>query len=491
MSMKKATAQQLRHLRRRRVPAWWLDAKLGIFVQWTIASVPAFAPVEGGINEVLATNQVNTIAHSPYVEWYENSLRFPESPVAKFHEATFPGRTYHSFAADFEAGGAEWDPQDWAKKFAATGARYVVFDVKHHDGYCLWPTAVVNPHRPGWHSQRDLVGEMAAAVRGAGMHFGIYYSGGLDWTFDATPLGTVAGVLGGIPRGDYVAYADAHVRELIDRYQPSILWNDIAWPSTAADLWQLFDYYYQRVPDGVVNDRWTPYNWLFAVAHTSLGCRVLNYFAAQQMKKDGGLVPPTPPHYDFRTPEYTSFADAQKNPWECIRGIDRSFGYNAFSRREDFLSRPALLTLLADVVAKGGNLLLNVGPRGTDAIIPEEQQLRLDWLGEWTKRNGSALFATRPWVVAQSVTSDEVQVRYTSHGESVFALLVAPGERIVLRDVAPTPRTTLLSMDGRILEWRETHGGIEVESPALDADLDVIECRYVVARPLAERTAGD
>ena len=75
-------------------------------------------------------------------------------------------------------------------------------------------------------------GELGAAVRAAGLRFGVYYSGGYDWTFDATPIGTFSDGLAATPRGDYVAYATAQVRELIDRYEPSVLWNDISWPST-------------------------------------------------------------------------------------------------------------------------------------------------------------------------------------------------------------------------------------------------------------------
>ena len=117
----------------------------------------------------------------------------------------------------------------------------MVLVAKHHDGYCLWPTGVDNPCRPGWHSRRDVVGELAGAVRAAGMRFGLYYSGGLDWTFDDRPLGSMADVLAAVPRGEYPAYAEAQVRELIDRYRPSVLWNDIAWPDTGSRLWPLLD----------------------------------------------------------------------------------------------------------------------------------------------------------------------------------------------------------------------------------------------------------
>ena len=100
----------------------------------------------------------------------------------------------------------------------------------------------------------------------------------------------------------------------------------------------------------------------------------------------------------MRTPEYVTFDDVQRKPWECVRGMDQSFGHNACSRPEHFLGQDELLWMLTDIVAKGGNLLLNVGPRGIDAQIPDEQLTRLDWLGRWVGPNVDAIVATRPWV---------------------------------------------------------------------------------------------
>ena len=83
--------QRIRRVRRHEVPAWWRDAKLGIFVRWTPASVAAFAPVDVEIGELMARNEPHAMAWSPYAEWYENSLRFPESPAAR-HRRPTPGK---------------------------------------------------------------------------------------------------------------------------------------------------------------------------------------------------------------------------------------------------------------------------------------------------------------------------------------------------------------------------------------------------------------
>lgn len=479
---------QLTSLRRRRIPAWWADAKLGIFVHWTPASIPAFAPVDVNIGELVQSGRRDALALNPYSEWYENSLRFPDSPVARHHREVWDGRPYEDFARDWEAALEQWDPHDWAARFAATGARYVVLVTKHHDGYCLWPTNVPNPRRPGWHCTRDVVGELGEAVRAAGMRFGLYYSGGLDWRFNDRPIGSMAEMLDAIPRGDYPAYADAHVRELIDRYRPSVLWNDIAWPSDGKQLWPLFAHYYDRVPDGVVNDRWLPWSPVVGAARSPRVRRMIDALVQRQAKRDAGVVPPKPPHFDVRTPEYVVFDDVQRTPWECVRGMDHSFGHNGCSRPEHFLAHDELTWMLADIVAKGGNLLLNVGPRGVDAQIPDAQQTRLDWLAQFTRANGPALFATRPWVTPGTTTGEGAEVRYTARDDTLFALVRHANGRATLPDVRATPTTRVTSVDGDALGWDATGAGIVVDLPSPpEGEPVVVALHHVEAQPKRTR----
>ena len=109
----------LKGLRRHRIPTWWTDAKLGIFVHWTPSSVPGFAPTEHEIGELVVNDAPHPLAEVPYSEWYENSLRFADSSVARFHRDTYGDRPYEAFAEDFVAGLDQWDPHDWARRFAA------------------------------------------------------------------------------------------------------------------------------------------------------------------------------------------------------------------------------------------------------------------------------------------------------------------------------------------------------------------------------------
>ncbi len=450
--------------------------------------MPAFAPTTDEIGELLAAGRPDALAWSPYTEWYENSLRFSDSPVGRHHRETYGSRPYREFARDWEAGLATWDPDDWARRFAATGARYVVFVTKHHDGYCLWPSDVRNPHVRDWESRRDVVGELAEAVRSVGMRFGVYYSGGLDWTWNDHPIGKVTDLAVAQPRGDYIAYAEAHVRELIRRYRPSVLWNDISWPAPAAKLAPLLGEYYAAVPDGVVNDRFFTWSPAFAAAKAAPVRKLIDAAVSKSANKDRGIIPPKPAMFDVRTPEYTVFDEIQRDPWECVRGIDKSFGHNAYSDESHFLPRRELLWSIADIASKNGNLLLNVGPRGSDAAIAPAQLRRLDWLAEFRPALDGGLRATRPWTTPEG-DGPGFDVRYVAHDREVRVLVRATdagstiGE-VTLAAVAATP-TTEVSTDTAVpLAWAPTPDGLRItlDAPGVDAETPaVIVLRDVVA----------
>jgi alpha-L-fucosidase len=502
----------LNELRKHRVPTWWSDAKLGIFVHWTPASVAGFAPVDSDIGELLGAADPEALAENPYTEWYENSLRFPNSSVSRFHRETYGLMPYEELADRYRDGLAQWNPDDWARRFAATGARYVVLVAKHHDGFCLWPSAVTNPHRAGWHTGRDVVGELREAVLGAGMRFGLYYSGGLDWTFDDRPIGNLGSMLPAIPRGDYPSYAAAQVRELVERYRPSVLWNDIAWPAVGKDLWPLFADYYRAVPDGVVNDRWMPWSPILGAARSERVRKVADSLNARSTRANRGIIPPKPPHFDCQTPEYTVFDDVRRLPWECVRGMDRSFGFNRASRPEHFLTGDELIDTAADITAKGGNLLLNVGPRGEDAQIPDEQLALLDVLARWTGGPGSTMFGSRPWVrpvgecrtvssgaptptsspsgsastARASELTTTVPVRFWAADRHVDVAVLGRVDGLVrLVDVVATP-TTGVTLGGTDtpLDWSIDRGGLVVDLGSVPVNRPVLRLHDVISAPV-------
>ena len=409
------------------VPDWFHDAKLGIFIHWGLYSVPGWAPTTGPLYEVVAREGwQGWFARNPYAEWYMNSLRIPGSPTASYHAqhfgADFP---YERFVETFNRDTSSWDPSRWADLFRRAGAQYVVLTTKHHDGFLLWPSARPNPFRDGYHATRDLVGDLTGAVRDAGLRMGLYYSGGLDWTFNDRVIADMIDLFMGVPQqAAYVEYANAHWKELIDRYQPSVLWNDIGYPA-AANLPELFSYYYNTVPEGVINDRFT---------QAPVGDGPPDPAAIMQAVAQGML--PAPPHFDFRTPEYAVFPDIKAEKWESCRGLGYSFGYNRNETVDDMLSPAELVRSFVDIVSKNGNLLINVGPMG-DGTIPTEQAERLEALGAWLAVNGEAIYGSRPWTRAEGTTDSGIGVRFTRKGADLYAILL---------DTPQQPQVTLTGL---------------------------------------------
>jgi alpha-L-fucosidase len=318
------------------------------------------------------------------------------------------------------------------------------------------------------------VDELARAVRARGMRFGVYYSGGLDWTFEPEPVRTLADVMASVPGGTYPAYADAQVRELVERFGPEVLWNDIAWPTRPEALWRLFADYYEAVPEGLVNDRWLTRSWVTDALRVR-PVRALADALLRRLVRSGkaDLTPPRPPHCDVRTPEYAVFPTARREKWECVRGIDKSFGYNRASREEDFLSERELIHSLADIVSKNGNLLLNVGPRGEDAAIPEPQLRRLVWLGAWLRTSGEAVYGTRPWSRAEGRTREGPAVRFTAKERTVYAIVLGTpaGTSLAIEDLAPSEGARVELLGRGPVAWRRDGGALRIElgAPLPDA----------------------
>lgn len=425
------------------LPAWFDNAKFGIFIHWGLYSVPGWAPLAGELSETLATGDwAKWFANNSYAEWYMNSMRIEDSPTRRYHQQTYGADfRYFDFVEEFNAAAQQWDPDAWAELFQRVHARYAVLTTKHHDGFLLWPSQTPNPHIANYHARRNLVGEFVDAIRRRGMKAGLYYSGGLDWTFNDTVIQHIADIPKAVPQtADYVNYANAHWYELIDRYETMILWNDIAYPA-ATNLNELFAHYYNKLPEGVINNRFTQ---------------------RFQLGADGNIA--TDNFYDFETPEYSSFSEIRFKKWETCRGIGASFGYNRNEGPEHHISVENLIRLLIDIVSKNGNLLLNVGPMA-DGTIPELQRERLLGLGEWLDVNGEAIFDTKPWIVADGFTSDGVAVRFTCKETNLFAtLLDTPKSNIFeIKGLRCTDGAVVQLLGGSTpLEWRATDAGIVV-----------------------------
>jgi len=374
-----------------KLPDWYDDCKLGIFIHWGLYSVPAWAEVTWELGA--APSEFEWFTHNPYAEWYLNTIRIKDSPAQIHHDKKY-GKDfpYEKFADSFTCD--KWDPGEWAKLFKESGAGYVVLTTKHHDGFCLYPSKYTSYNSMNHGPKRDLVGDLTNAVRAEGLRMGTYFSGLLDWTTFPYPL-----------TGDIIkeynqtyGFADYSLNqavELIDNYKTSLLWGDIGWPEKGiTDLPWLFAHYYNSVPDGVINDRFSC-DW-----------------------------------FDHYTAEYLVGRRSLEKKWEMNRGMGLSFGYNAQEDETSMLSSRDLVRFLIEHVSHNGNLLINVGPRA-DGTIPEKQISRLKDLGAWLVKYGDAIYGTRIWSERQKDTlPGGADVFYTRKGKDLFAIVdkLPPGE---------------------------------------------------------------
>lgn len=372
-----------------RIPDWYRDAKLGFFIHWGLYSVPAWAAAHGPNG--VPTEDAYT--HHQYAEWYGNTVRIEGSPTWERHQRIYGvGTSYEDLADHWTA--ESFDATALVGELVAARARYVIPTTKHHEGFCLWdtPTTGFNSARRG--PRRDLIREIHDATRSAGARFGVYYSGALDWHVSDYPPIESDTDLFRFRRNDphFARYSAQQLEELITRFAPDVLWNDIEWPDGGKDaaeysLAALFRRYLATVPDGVINDRW-------------------------------GV-----PRHGFLTREYSHVPDIMEPVWEATRGLGFSFGYNQDEDSRHSMSGAELIRLLVDVVSKNGNLLINVGPRA-DGTIPELQLAAMRELGAWIGTNGDAIYGTRPWVRAGEPIG--VPRAYTASGSRVHVHVLDP-----------------------------------------------------------------
>lgn len=366
---------------------WFPDAGLGIFIHWGLYSVPAWAPRLGDgetMPDLLRRDPRHMGERLPYAEWYQNALSIPGSPTEQRHRQIWGDIAYESFREPFEAGLDTWDPQQWAELFEASGAGYVVMVTKHHDGYCLWPSEVEHPRRAGWHAPRDLVGELADAVRARGLRFGLYHSTGLDWSVHHEPIREVVDAAGCVPRDPaYLRYLTEQLDELVGRYEPSVMWADIGSPP-GFDVGAFKKRLLARVPDAVINDRW---NHPMPGSARGWSRRLLNRFvgAVAPRLPDGPIHPGKHRLADFRTPEYSWPTGKTKRYWETTQGMGASFGHNRNETDADLIDPDELVDRYRAVRSAGGNLLLNVGPTA-EGRITEAEASRLRHLGSVIRR---------------------------------------------------------------------------------------------------------
>ena len=356
-----------------KIPDWYRDAKFGIFIHWGVYSVPAFGS-----------------------EWYPRDMYRPGSDEYKHHLVTYGTLEkfgYKDFIPMFKA--EKFDPAAWAHLFKQSGARYVVPVFEHHDGFAMydsdlsdWTAAKMGPHR-------DLVGDLAKAVRAEGLHLGAsshriehnfffdvgraiksdvsspvnaaFYGPAHPWlrAEKGTPLGNDFTFVSSAWTDDWLARS----AEIVQKYHPEIMWFDwwVGQPSVREPLVKFTAFYYN-----------------------------------ESLKYSG--VPGVINYKYFAMPEKSAVLDLERGQLSGIRPLvwqtdtsvsDKSWGY---IENDSFKSPTFIIHELADIVSKNGNLLLNIGPRA-DGTIPESVRNILLEVGSWLKVNGESIYGARPWQV--------------------------------------------------------------------------------------------
>jgi alpha-L-fucosidase len=377
------------------------------------------------------------------------------------------------FAPRFKA--ELFDAKQWADLFVRAGIKYVVPTSKHHEGFALWPSAEASRDwgRP-WNvmeigPKRDLLGELAAATRARGLKFGFYYSL-YEWF---NPLWLTNRPL----------YVEQHMipqfKDAVTRYSPSIIFADGEWDLSSKD-WkseELLAWLFNESPcqdDVVVNDRW----------------------GKDTRHKHGG----------YWTTEYAAGMQDGSHPWEENRGMGFSYGLNRAERIDDYKSSRELILVLIDLVSRGGNFLLDIGP-AADGTIPPIMEQRLLEIGDWLKVNGEAIYGTRfagrscQWTegrkpnqeygefkvkynlldqVGQTPTNGLAvkQVFFTKKPDALYAITAGwPGQTLVLHDLK-IPQNVTVTMLGVPGTLRSSKNGNTFTITTPELAPDAAPCRF-------------
>lgn len=454
-------------LGKHKAPQWYNNAKLGIFIHWGLYSVPAWAPIKPkkGSGHEFRTFKENMV-NNPYAEWYLNSLRFKGGPYQQHHEKIYGSEfPYDKFAIEFNEAIKKWKPTVWAEFFKKIHAKYVVITSKHHDGFLLWPSAHPNPLKENYFASRDIIGELTQEVKAQGLKMGIYYSGVIDWSFDQNVIDSgVSFINTGDTSQDYAGYADAHWQELIKKYNPSILWNDIGYPYKGK-VKEILAQYYNKFPEGVANDRWNQSSSFLRTIVKIPPIRQLVNWGANKLLNDGFAAQKPKPIGDFLTPEYQAMDEIMDHKWESCRGLGQSFGYNQNEMEEHYISADELIHSFIDIVSKNGNLLINIGPK-SDGTIPDMQMQRLLALGKWLDINGEAIFDTSPWKKANTTTNLDLDVRFTTKPGILYIHILGTPDKseIIIHDLNLDASSTMECLnDHSIVTWENQGSDLKVK----------------------------
>ncbi|MGA8272426.1 MAG: alpha-L-fucosidase [Candidatus Sulfotelmatobacter sp.] len=446
-----------------REPQWYQDAKFGIFIHWGVYSVPAFGS-----------------------EWYPRNMYQEGSPEYEHHIATYGPQNkfgYKDFIPMFKA--EHFDPAAWARLFREAGAKYVVPVAEHHDGFPMYESSLTDWCAGKMGPKRDILGDLAQAIRAEGLHFGASsHRAEHDWFFDGGRA--FNSDVNDAKYADF--YGPAHVRRLRPGYDNDLIedWTYVSpeyaddWLARTAEIVEKYH------PDLIYFD-W----WIGQPSFRRNISRFAAFYYNQGADRGTGAVIDYKDHA-FQENSATldiergQLTDIRPTHWQTDTSVsDKSWGYVP---NDTYKTPEFIVHQLVDIVSKNGNLLLNIGPR-SDGTIPEEEQQILREVGAWLKVNGEAIYGTRPWKIygegptkvaggafhdIDTKSYTEEDFRFTRKGTTLYAIgLVWPAGGVAHIHSLGTDTSgggakiqsvTLLGSEGRI-EWQQQADALTVKLP--------------------------
>lgn len=428
---------------------WLNDAKYGMFIHWGLYSIP------GGIWK---GKKIHEMRPPHIAEWI-------------MYAAEIPRKEYAELAKEFNP--TKFDADEVVKLAKDAGMKYIVITAKHHDGFAMFDSKVSNydiidnsPYK------QDIIKELHDACEKQGMAFGVYYSHNIDWedgsdaqvaitskqhpefsehfkTFGANTWDTSPNSF-----DDYLQNkALPQVSELMTNYPDmKLLWYDMPWRMTDEQSYDFYKIVYDIQPQILINER------------------IGNGFG------------------DFNVPGDNKIPTEHKNmdkPWQTVGTFNNSWGYNSYDH--DWKSPEEVLYWLVEIVSKGGNYMLNIGPTG-EGVVPKESVANLKAIGKWLLINGEAIYGTQRWEISRegptslnfSSTEDRAekgfQFEFTSKDfwftkkeKTVYAISLNNKERKILIKSLPKTKQSvnsvqLLGSDNK-LKWHQNKEGLHIVLP--------------------------
>jgi alpha-L-fucosidase len=446
------------------VPEWYKDAKFGIFIHWGVYSVPAFGN-----------------------EWYPRNMYREGSDEYKHHIATYGPQDkfgYKDFVSMFKA--EHFDPAAWARLFKEAGAKYVVPVAEHHDGFAMYDSGLSDWTAAKMGPRRDVIGDLAKAVRAEGLHFGAS-SHRVEHNFF---LGVGRSIPSDINDPKYAAfYGPAH--NWLENKRGTPVSNDFTYVSSAwADDWlarssEIVEKYH---PDIMYFDWWIGQP---SIRPNLSRFAAFYYNASLQYGDHVGVIN----YKDYAIQEHSAVLDLERGQLGDIRPLywqtDTSVSNKSWGNIKDdtFKSPQFVIHQLIDIVSKNGNLLLNIGPK-SDGTIPDEVQQVLRDVGSWLAVNGDAIYGTRPWKIygegptkveagsfhdTDTATYTAEDFRFTAKGNTLYAIELGwpSGAEAVIHTLGTAVGAqkigvvSLLGSDAK-LQFQQRPDGLHIQLPTQD-----------------------